>query len=215
MVRGRDMRPDTYQIPIGGKWTLEDLYVFPRAYEQCYFLYLSLHQVDRGFEDSENYVYEAFPWQGGYSAVDFYNRLKWAVSKKRRPRITRIEYASPGVIELGGLVVAVAVLIEKVVHSICNTAKEASRAYSAVYGDLQRRKLLKIKTENQIRKLTAADRRVIDAHNETMSRILEVNVDQLNDRTGSPYKSLKILLSLFRRVRSVALFQKRGKLQLR
>src|SRR5205814_5905484 len=92
---------------------------FPRAYEQCYFLYLSLHQPNRDLEHSGNYAYEVFPWQGGYSAVDFYNRLKWAVSKRRRPRITRIEYASPGVIELGGLVVAVAVLIEKVVHSIC------------------------------------------------------------------------------------------------
>ena len=119
MVRVRNMRPETYQIPIGGKWTLEDLYVFPRAYEQCYFLYLSLHQPNRDLEHSGNYAYEVFPWQGGYSAVDFYNRLKWAVSKRRRPRITRIEYASPGVIELGGLVVAVAVLIEKVVHSIC------------------------------------------------------------------------------------------------
>src|SRR4051812_45820153 len=89
----RSTKTDLYQIPIGGNWTLEDLYVFPRAYEQCYFMYLSLHQGAPGLrDDSATYAYEVFPWQGGYSAVDFYNRLKWAVPKRRRPRISRIEY---------------------------------------------------------------------------------------------------------------------------
>jgi len=88
---GAHVQADLHQLPIGGKWTLEDLYVFPRLYEQCYFMYLALDPNSREFDDDRvHHAYEAFPWQGGYSAVDFYNQLKWAVPRRRRPRITRI-----------------------------------------------------------------------------------------------------------------------------
>ena len=213
---GAEMETDVYQIPIGGEWTLEDLYVFPRAYEQCYFMYLALLSDAPEFEDDRViHAYEAFPWQGGYSAVNFYNQLKWAVPRKRRPRVTRIEYSSPGVIELGGLVVGVAVLIEKVVRTICNSAKDVNRTYSEIYRDMQKRKLLRVKRENEIRKLTAAERRVIEGHAERIAGVLDVDPRLLNERTGSSYKSLKILLSLFRRVRSLSQFQTNGKLRLK
>jgi len=209
------METDVHQIPIGGKWTLEDLYVFPRAYEQCYFMYLALSDAREPEDERVVHAYEAFPRQGGYSAVNFYNQLKWAVPKRRRPRLTRIEYSSPGVIELGGLVVGVAVLIEKVVRTICNSAKDVNRTYSVIYRDMHKRKLLRIKTENEIRKLTATERRVIEEHTDRIAHILDVDPSALNERTGSSYKSLKILLSLFRRVRSLSQFQTSGKLRLK
>ncbi|HXM63434.1 MAG TPA: hypothetical protein VN950_21410 [Terriglobales bacterium] len=210
------MTTESYEIPIGGKWTLEDLYIFPRAYEQCYFIYLALSPSTRNFDDDRIiHAYEAFPWQGGYSAVNFYNQLKWAVPRRRRPQITRIRYASPGIIELGGLVVSVAIVIEKVVRTLCDTAKDASHTYSAIYRDMQKRRLLRIKTENEIRRLTPSEFRIIESHNRDMGAILDVDVDALNEKTGSSYKTLKILLSLFRRARSLASFQKKGKLRLK
>jgi hypothetical protein len=205
-----------YQVPIDGDWTLEDLYVFPHAYEQCYFMYLALSPEAPEFADDRIvYAYEAFPWQGGYSAVDFYNQLKWAIPKRKRPGIVAIRYGSPGLIEIGGLVISVAVIIEKVVHTLCNTAKDASRTYSAIYRDMQRRRLLRIKTEGEMRNLTSEEQRAIDRHAEEMAGILEVDIGLLNERTGSPYRSLKILLSLFRRLRSIAQFQKNGKVRLK
>ena len=111
--------------------------------------------------------------------------------------------------------VSVAVIIEKVVHVLGNAAKGASQSYSATYRDMQKRKLLRIKTENEIRRLTTTDQRVIKEHAEELTGILNVDLELLNERTGSPYKSLKILLSLFRRVRSLALFQRSGKLRLK
>jgi hypothetical protein len=210
------MKAEVHQLPIGGKWTLEDLYVFPRLFEQCYFIYLALDPDSQEFDDDRVlHAYEAFPWQGGYSAVDFYNQLKWAVPRRRRPSITRIRYSSPGFIELGTLSVVVALNIEKVIRNICNSAKIISGTYTAVYRDMQKRKLLRIKTEKEIRKLSLAEIGVIEAHAEDIADILDVNLDVLNERTGSPYKSLKILLSLFRRVRSLAAFQREGKLRLK
>ena len=208
------MNNGSYTIPIAGEWSLEDLYVFPRAYEQCYFMYFALMSDDLGTDlDRIGHAYEAFPWQGGYSAVGFYNQLKWAVPKRQRPQIIRIEYASPGLIEIGA-VVAVAVAIEKIVISLCGSARNINSTYNEIYRDLQERKLLKIKTEAEIRQLKKSELRVIDSHAIELGEALDVDVDALNQKTGSPFKSLKIILSLYRRLRKLAEFQKRGKTRL-
>jgi hypothetical protein len=210
------MKTEVHQIPIGGKWTLEDLYTFPHTYEQCYFMYLALTPRTAEFEDERVlYAYEAFPWQGGYSAVDFYNQLKYAVPRQRRPRIVRIRYSSPGFIELGGLSVAVALGLEKVVKNICNSAKMISGTYTAIYRDMQKRKLLRIRTDNEIRKLTREERHIVKEHADNLARVLDVDPDVLTERTGSSYKSLKILMSLFRRVRVLVGFQNSGRLRLK
>jgi hypothetical protein len=59
------MESGRYEIPIAGEWSREDLYVFPRAYEQCYFMYLALLPDAWEFEEERiTRAYEAFPWQG-------------------------------------------------------------------------------------------------------------------------------------------------------
>ena len=79
---------------------------------------------------------------------------------------------------------------------------------------MQKRRLLRIKTENEIRKLTPPEQGRINEQAKEMAAILDVDVARLNDLTNSPYISLKILLSLFRRVRAISEFQERGKVQL-
>lgn len=208
------MNNDSYTIPIAGEWSLEDLYVFPRTYEQCYFMYLALMSADLGKDqDRIEHAYQAFPWQGGYSAVGFYNQLKWAVPKRQRPQIIRIEYASPGLIEIS-VVVAVAVAIEKIVKSLCESARDINATYNEIYRDLQERKLLRIKTEAEIRRLKKSEIRVIDAHARELGKAIDIDVEALNLKTGSPFKSLKIILSLYRRLRKLAKFQERGKTDL-
>jgi hypothetical protein len=46
-----DLNEKQYKIPIGGRWDLEDLYVFPRAYEQVYFLVYSSKEIFYVFSD--------------------------------------------------------------------------------------------------------------------------------------------------------------------
>lgn len=205
------MENENYRIPIDGDWSLEDLYIFPRTYEQCYFMYLAL-MTDVLDQDDErvNRAYEAFPWQGGYSAVGFYNQLKWSVPEHKRPQIVRIEYASPGLIELS-IVVGVAFSIERLVISLSKGARHVNETYHQIYKDLQERKLLRIKTDLEIRQLSNAEQDVVHKHAETMGDALEVDLEELNKKTGSPFKSLKILLSLYRRLRKLAEFQKKGK----
>lgn len=107
--------PGTYTIDIGGEWSLEDLYVFPRTYEQVYFLIYSLlpAHYDLDVERIEH-AYRAFPWQGGYSAVNFYNHLKYVTPPRERPQVILINYSSPGWLELG-IILTVALNVERII----------------------------------------------------------------------------------------------------
>ncbi len=90
---------DTFRIGMDGDWSLEDLYILPRSFEQVYFLMYSLSS-DLDADETERiaHAYRVFPWRGGYSAVDFYNQLKWTAPGDYRPKIVSIQYASPGAI---------------------------------------------------------------------------------------------------------------------
>ncbi len=208
------MEGESYKIPIDGEWTLEDLYTFPRTYEQCYFLYYALNP-DNWIHDTEriDYAYGAYPWQGGYSAVNFYNQLKWAVPPRYRPRIISIRYASPGWLELF-LVQIVARSLERTVKSVCNSINTFNDTYNKVYKDLQGRKLLKVKTEHEIRGLNKEDQSICESHVREIGKILGIDADEIIKHTDSPLKALKILLSLYRRVRILAKFQKQEKITL-
>jgi hypothetical protein len=91
----------TYPILMDGRWTLEDLYKFPRTYEQAYFALDALTPSESEADfDRVDRALKAFPWQGGYSAVNFYNQLKYATPIDARPEVLSIQYASPGAITL-------------------------------------------------------------------------------------------------------------------
>lgn len=61
---------DNYVIHMDGRWTLDDLYRFPRTYEQVYFAIDALvPSGSRADEERVARAIQAFPWQGGYSAV--------------------------------------------------------------------------------------------------------------------------------------------------
>ena len=73
-----DLIEANHKIPIDGKWDLEDLHRFPRAYEQVYFmLYCLLPHEDEWVQERIDYAFKQYPWMGGYSAVNFYNKLKY------------------------------------------------------------------------------------------------------------------------------------------
>ena len=137
-----DLSYGKHKIAIDGEWYLDDLYVFPRTYEQVYFLLYSLLPHDDGhINERIQRAYSAFPWQGGYSAVNFYNQLKYTTPREERPHIISMRYASPGYIELG-LIVSVAVAVAKLVKAIASAIRETNSAYHEVYTGLQKRKPL-------------------------------------------------------------------------
>ena len=139
--------PKSYKIFIDKRWSLEDLYKFPRAYEQVYFAFEAvLPSPDEVTDERIERAFRAFPWQGGYSAVSFYNQLKYATPPKRRPLIQKMQYASPGYIELL-LNLPLAVQIAGVVGSVAASIGACNKTYNAIHTDLQKRKLLRMDVE--------------------------------------------------------------------
>lgn len=203
---------ETYTIHIEGKWSLEDLYVFPRTFEQVYFMVYSLSPEHDDFTGERiQHTYEAFPWQGGYSAVGFYNQLKSMTPKRERPQIASIHYGSPGWIELA-LMLSTALAVERLVKSIANTIDHAHSVYNRIIRGLSERRLLRLEEQRQELQFKREELEYIDFCLSQMSKLLGFkNIDEINSRTGHPYISLKILLSLYRRVRTLVKYEVKGK----
>jgi len=205
----------SYKIYMNKQWSLEDLYVLPRTYEQVYFALYSLLDefVDDEFEQARiSHAYEAFPWQGGYSAVNFYNNLKYIVNKHDRPTIKSIQYASPGWIELTCVAVTITGNIGTIVKAISAMIKECNATYTDIVKGMMTRKLLRLKSKSQIDRLRASDLEYIKRSSKRMQKLMNIEgSDKIDARTGHPYKSLKILLSLYRRLRILVEYERSGK----
>ena|ERR1700722_16332614 len=206
---------DSYRIEIDKKWSLEDLYVFSRTYEQIYFLaYSMLPQLPDAAVDRVSHAYRVFPWRGGYSAVNFYNQLKYAVPIAERPEVRAIRYESPGYIELG-LLITVATSISVLVKQVAGTIERINSVYNTIISDLQQRKLLRLEVKKKELELTAEENRAIEEHANMMARLLGFESHlQITQRTGHPFITLKILLSYYRQIKKLADFQSKGKADL-
>lgn len=208
--------PEPYSIPIDGRWSLEDFYEFPRTYEQVYFLLFALSPDHSEQEDDRiSHAFAALPWQGGYSAVNFYNQLKNVLRKKDRPTVVSIRYGSPGWFEIT-VILGIAFSIERIVTSVAKSIRQINTTYSEIVRNMQERKLLRLEAKRRELDFDTAELELIERSLNTMARILGFsNVQQINSLTGHPYRSLKILLSMYRRVRKLAEFENRGKIDLR
>ncbi len=201
-----------YSIRLDGRWTLEDLYRFPRTYEQAYFALDALipSESDIDFERVER-AFEAFPWQGGYSAVNFYNQLKYATPVKGRPSIVAIQYASPGFINLA-LVLEQAQTLAAIVAAVAGSITVCNALYNKIMNDLQRRKLLRIEVERAQLSLSREELKLIRKYNKEMAELLRIGTPAaLDERTKRPLVSLKILLSVYRRIRTLAEYHNKHK----
>jgi hypothetical protein len=195
-----------------GRWSLEDLYKFPRTYEQAYFALDALIRSDSQADfDRIDHALRTFPWQGGYSAVNFYNQLKYATPIRTRPTILSIRYASPGVISLA-LILEQAQTLAAIVATVAGSITACNALYNKIMNDLQRRKLLRIEVEKAKIALSREELKLIREYNNEMAEILKIGTpDTLDERTGRPLVSLKILLSVYRRIRTLADYHNKDK----
>lgn len=214
-----NLEEGTYRIAMDGAWNLEDLYQFPRTYEQAYFMLYSLLPHDSDvLSDKIADAYSQFPWQGGYSAVNFYNKLKYTTPRNKRPQIVSIKYSSPGWIDVA-LILSVASSLGILVKSLASAIKDMNIVYNDIQSGLSKRKLLRIDVRSKqidLEKKELEHESYIENSLIRMSDLLDLDmkdIDQLNERTGSPLKTLKILLSLYRRLRKLASFQNSNKIK--
>ncbi|GBC61773.1 hypothetical protein DENIS_2735 [Desulfonema ishimotonii] len=203
----KENQDKNYRILINNDWKLDDLYSFPRNYSQVYLFIYSLQNLLKkniDFEKLKN-SFQAHPWKGGYSALNFYDSLNYI----HRPEISSIQYASPGWIELK-LFIPSAISIRKIITSFLDNSDALIEMYNRTIKELRLRRLTKIDARNAY--LTPENALFIKETIKKFSQLMDFQyTEQLDNLTENPLISLKILLSFYRRVKNLSVYSIEGK----
>ena len=207
------------KLELDGRWNLEDLSEATREYVQLYgFAYSLMTDLPLARREEIEYIYGKFPWQGGYSTVNFFNQLFHKIPPRFRPQVRRIQYASPGFIELT-LLLAAAATVARIVKSVCSAINTAHDTYRNIQKGSVEHELSKINVKSQELDLRKKQIEFCESSAKQLEKVLglsEQEVALLDQRTQShPVMKLKILLSVFRRVEPLAEQQAAGKLTVR
>jgi hypothetical protein len=202
---------ESYRITLDGEWSLNDFYELPHTYSQVYAFVYGLELPD-DFEEYERVLrYANYPWRGGYSAVNFYRQLESAVPRSDRPRVLSIQYSSPGWLELS-LAVGVALSARRIIKAFVQSAGELNVLYQEIYKNLHDRKLMRIEAKEADLKLREKELEFLETSSRRLSRLLKVPASEiLHAQAPNRLAELKMLLSLFRRVRTLSEYEKKGK----
>ena len=194
-----------YSLKLGGDWDLQDLSVF-RQYLHVYSVMYAL-QVGPYQDESRTrtfHAFEAFPWKGGWSAVDFYEGLRHATPDSRRPRIVSIQFSSPGFIELM-LLVPVSAAIRVVVDNACRSFERISATYTTLHKDAAERKLLKSNARTAEQIIGRRDLEFCESATSQMADLIGLeHMRELHLLTNNPLARMKIMFSLWRKIRELA-----------
>jgi hypothetical protein len=178
-----------------------------------YAFYYSLQQAE-AVKDQDRlfYIFSAFPWRGGYSAVNFYNSLNSQIPVRLRPNVRSIQYASPGWIELSLAAVPAALAIGQAIDCFIKKNNDLNDLYQHIYKGFHERKLMQIDLK---RKEMELSKEQVDFALDMSKKLSESlgfeHLEELHERTGHPLATLKMLLSYFRRIRSLAEYTVAGK----
>ena len=203
------------ELPDSADWTLEDLYVFPRTFEQCYtFIYCLDSDLPSRDKEAIDNAFANYPWAGGYSYVNFYQILRTCVPPKSRPKLRSIHKASPGWIELA-LNLDVAVEIAKSVALISGSFAATTAAYKSAWTLLHSlsTERERAKTE-QLRQKKKQIQEVREVCDELARCIRFSSLTDLHNRTNDPEISLKMLSAHYRRMRTLHEYDLKGKVRL-
>jgi len=204
---------ETYKIFLDGEWSLAEFYELPHAYSQVYAFVYALESPD-GIEDYGAVLrYADYPWRGGFSSFNFYRQLQEAVPGEDRPRIISIQYASPGWMELS-LAVGAALSIRTIIKAFIASASELDSLYHKIYKNIHDRRLMNVEARQAVLKLKDEELRFLEGSIKRLARLLKIPASEvLLAQSENPVARIKMLLSLFRRVETLAEYEKKGKAQ--
>lgn len=198
-------------------WTLEDLAVVSKSYNQLYaFSYSLLPHLPASRKREVITAYANLPWRGGYSTVNFFFHVFHHIPSDSRPQVTRITYASPGFIELAAIA-AVCFSVSRIVTAVSNALKTAHDTYHHIQKGIRVRKLSKLQANLEELKLQVQTLEFCEKSCTQLVKTLGITTEEnevLEQRTGgNKLMKLKLLMSVYRRVEPLAEKQAQGKLK--
>jgi hypothetical protein len=201
------------RVLIDGRWGLPDMRRFASLFGNAYSFLYSLRPKDGHVEQRTRALFGKYPWRGGFSAVNFFDQLENLVPRVSRPQIDKMQKASPGFIDFrldGSISDQVIALVTQI--NVKNNAP--SEAYRTTRQFLKERSWLG-NSAADIR-LSDGDLSDLNQHVEFMatSLHLEMHIDYIMSLAQrDPLAAVKILLSLFRKVKELADYLATGKAQ--
>ncbi len=204
-------------LGLDGRWDLEELSDTTKDYIQLYgFAYSLLPDLPVARKEEIDYIYGKFPWRGGYSTVNFFNQLFHKIPPKLRPEVQRIQYASPGFIELTELLV-VSGTVAAIIFTVCKSLKSVHDLYRSIQKASVDHELSKINLAKENLDLKQRQIAFCETSSRSLAKALGLTTaqEQLIDQKvqGISVMKLKILLSVYRRVEPLAKKQAEGKLK--
>lgn len=208
---------NSYFIKLDKRWKLDELSDFSKNYEQSYYAAFAIEALRKesslGLDTQRRLLTQMsrYPWRGGFSTVHFYYGVKRIVGKKRQPEIKRIKYASPGFIELSAIQ-EIALGLGIIVSSACGSITLINSTYNRIYKGLREREMNEISVERSRIELAKEQREFLLQSIDDMGQHLNLaDQSKLIDASGNEFRALKILLSMYRRIRIVSRYQEDAK----
>ncbi len=199
-------------IKLDKRWKLEDFSVLTKEYQQLYGFFHALHAInDNQFTDID---FGHMPWLGGGSVVGFFGILSNRVKQNDKPTVKRIQYASPGFIELT-LLTDIAKDIGVIVTTLSGAISTAAGTYHLIHSQYQKRKLTQLKIKDleaqQLRdEIEFVKKSIVELHdtfNLSPEQVVALHKLSKNDELIQ----LKMLLALYRRAKPLAELQSQKK----
>lgn len=211
------MKAQLFYLELDNRWELEELSRTSSAYTQLYSFFYSI--LPNAHENNEiRVLYAHLPWRGGYSTVNFFHSVHKLIPPPNRPQIQRIQYASPGFIELAG-VISVASLVAFAVAKVSTALSTANQTYRQIQQGIRDNRLNQLKANIEELHLTTQQAAYTEKACRQLIQTLGINPEQdqiLEARTkGNKVMKLKLLMSVYRRTEKLAEKQVEGKLKVR
>lgn len=164
-----------------------------------------------------NLDFSTYPWGGGYSVINFFQKSYGLTHKDHRLQVLRIQYASLGFIELSG-VIGVAFDVATLVTTMCGSALAINKTYDSIVSSYHRRRLGSIKLQEAESKLAREDIEFIRKSVALLAKEFKLNTKQVEAiqkiSNQNELVQLKMLLALYRRAEPIVEQQESGKTKL-
>lgn len=198
-------------INLDERWSLEDFSVFSKQYIQVYGFFFALRKLS---ETDSIMEFERMPWLGGASVVHFFTGMKNHIHPDLLPNVQKIQYSSPGFMELSALV-EVADDIKNLVFAICSSVGTIATTYHVIHSQYRSRQLAQKKMrelENQEDKNFVRNA-VLELHVKlNLSPKQVASLSKISK--GDQLVELKMLMAMYRRAKPIADLQTQNKAQL-
>jgi len=163
-----------------------------------------------------------YPWAGGWSAANFYRSLVRNLRDDAVPRVVQIQFASPGFIDLS-LWLAAAAAVRRCINETAKTASIVHKTYDEIYRGMHGRKLLALDVRKKHLELTREEMSFVAEARKQLANAVGLTDGEAEGAVGlgpgtsdralaeNELGTVKVLLSVTRRIMGLAAFEEDGK----